>query len=212
MLFLLLYALIYLYFIILMLVKILKKKTGIVGFITGIIGLVITTVYVCYNGYIFNNDIAFSEYNIDNNVYDNSHIEKLYSNGAKYKFDTNKYITIYANEKEDFSQYIKFKDLGQKQYNYDSKYYKTYYEEKNGNNYCTDLTKYTETTKYQNCDYLYEVPYTNFENKDLYDRWLTTLVLGVIIVLCNIGILIFGFLLFKSGGGNSNEVQTVPII
>ena len=81
-----------------------EKKTGIIGFIAGIIGLVITTVYVCYNGYIFNNDIAFSEFNIQNNNYDYSYISKLYSNGAQYKFDTNKYITVYENDKEDFSQ------------------------------------------------------------------------------------------------------------
>ena len=82
----------------------------------------------------------------------------------------------------------------------------------NGNNYCTDLTKNTETTIYQSCEYLYQVPYTNNQNKNLYDRWLTTLVLGVVIALCNLGLLIFGFLLFKSKEDSINEAQTVPIV
>ena len=197
-----------------------EKKTGIIGFITGIIGFVITLVYVCYNGYIFNNDVAFVEYDLvnNNNV---GGIIKLFSNGAQYKWD-NKYITIYENEKDDYGQYIKFKELGEKQYNYDSKYYKAYVNEP-----CKIPNPFSDPTQrvYADpgdpgngidpsglCDYLYSIAITDVENKDLYDRWLTTLIMGAIISICNIGILIFGFLLFKNGGVESNEPQTVAII
>ena len=188
-----------------------EKKTGIIGFITGIIGFIITLVYVCYNGYIFNNDVAFVEYDLAG-IYRGG-INKLFSNGAQYKWDTSKYITVYENEKDDYAEYIKFKELGEKQYNYDSKYYKTYQNER-----CKVISGFVTSTHYDPdggsnyCDYIYSAPITDFENKDLYDRWLTTLILGVFISLCNIGLLIFGFLLFKNGGGESNEPQTVAII
>ena len=83
-----------------------EKKTGIIGFITGIIGFIITLVYVCYNGYIFNNDVAFLEYDLASTNY-NGGINKLFSNGAQYKWDTSKYITVYENEKDDYAEYIK---------------------------------------------------------------------------------------------------------
>ena len=193
-----------------------EKKTGIIGFITGIIGFVITLVYVCYNGYIFNNDVAFVEYDLvnNNNV---GGIIKLFSNGAQYKWDSTKYITVYENEKDDYAEFIKFKELGEKQYNYDSQYYKSYQTElcKIPAGFGTTVpisSAYTPTGATSSCNYLYSDALTSFENKDLYDRWLTTLILGVIIILCNIGILIFGILLFKNGGGESNEPQAVAII
>ena len=187
-----------------------EKKTGIIGLVTGIIGLIITLVYVCYNGYIFNNDAAFYEYDLTNNY--QGGIIKLFSNGAQYKWDSAKYITIYENEKDDFAQYIKFNELGEKQYNYDSKYYKTYQNELCRIQTSLPGTQYTPSGGTTPCEYLYSPAITNYENKDLYDRWLTTLILGIIICLCNIGILIFGILLFKSGEGVSNEPQTVAIV
>ena len=61
------------------------------------------------------------------------------------------------------------------------------------------------------CEYIFpDKAYISTDNKDLYDRWTTTLILSIFIVLCNIGLLIFGFLLFK-GGENSNEPKTVEI-
>lgn len=176
-----------------------EKKTGMIGFVTGIIGFIITLVYVCFNGYIFNNDVAYGYMN--NNKY-MGRIDKLYPNGAALKCETSCNIHVYDNDKSDFSQYAKYKDLGDKQYNYNSKYHKTF---TNDNSYCKDRTG-TATS----CEYSNYVEYISFENKDLYDRWITTLILSVFIVICNIGLLIFGFLLFK-GGSESNEPKTVEI-
>ena len=186
-----------------------EKKTGIIGFITGIIGFIITLVYVCYNGYIFNNDIAFAEYDFDHELYYGG-INKLYPNGATHKFDGTKYINAYENDNTEYSQWAKFKDLGAKQYNYDSKLYKNYnfVSKTYANCERVPLTISTPVS----CEYIYEDnPYVSVENKDLYDRWLTTLILAIFIVISNIGLLIFGFLLFKSSS-SSNEGQTVQII
>jgi hypothetical protein len=186
-----------------------EKKTGIIGFITGIIGFIITLVYVCYNGYIFNNDIAFAEYNFVNELYYGG-INKLYPNGATHKFDGTKYINAYENDNTEYSQWAKFKDLGAKQYNYDSKLYKNYNFDSKTYANCESVPPTISTPVL--CEYIYEDnPYVSVENKDLHDRWLTTLILAIFIVISNIGLLIFGFLLFKSSSG-SNEGQTVQII
>jgi len=185
-----------------------EKKTGIIGFATGIIGFIITLVYVCFNGYIFNNDVAYGN---DNTPYYGL-IPKLYSNGAIYKNDGSTFITIYENDKSDFSEYAKYKDLGSKQYNYDSKYYKSYEYSKTTSDIIDDSKRCIDlyVPAHSSCEYVYHSPFTSFENKDLYDRWLTTLILSIVIVACNIGLLIFGFLLFKNGQ-DSNEPKTVEI-
>ena len=182
-----------------------EKKTGIIGFITGIIGFILTLVYVCFNGFIFNNDIAYGFMNGDK--YE-GRIKKLYSNGAIYKCEDNTCnpgVSVYENDKSDFSEFVKYKDLGDKQYNYDSKYYKSYYT----------TTSCRDSDSHAGCTYIfpnnqYTQPIISFENKDLHDRWATTLILSIFIVACNIGLLIFGFLLFK-GGSESNEPKTVEI-
>ena len=176
-----------------------EKKTGIIGFVTGIIGFIITLVYVCFNGYIFYNDVAYGYMN--GNKYE-GRLERLYPNGALYKCDdTNSNIQVYENDKSDFSKYVKYKDLGQKQYNYDSKYYKAY----SSGSTCRG------SGNPPTCEYVYPAYVkTSIYNKDLYDRWTTTLILSIFIVLSNIGLLIFGFLLFKDGE-NSNEPKTVEI-
>ena len=180
-----------------------EKKTGIIGCVTGIIGFIITLVYVCFSGYIFDNDIAFSGV---------SRIKKLFHNGAEYKKEGSTFIHIYENDKGDDSEYAKFKDLGGKQYNYDSKYYKTYSSSSFSTNDCKyDPGGSIPLTSYSSCDYVYTTVYTSIENKDLYDRWLTTLILNIFIVACNIGLLIFGFLLFKNGA-DSSEGQAVQIV
>lgn len=178
-----------------------QKKTGLIGFITGIIGFIITLVYVSYNGYIFNNDIAYAEYSFNNHTY-NGQVDKLYPNGATRKNDgNNNFIYPYDNDNSDNSQYVKFKDLGEKQYNYNSKLYKAYY---NGDISCHSASS--------SCEYIFGLaPTVYVENKALYDRWLTTLILSIFIVISNIGLLIFGFLLFKSSA-DANEGQAVQIV
>ena len=191
------------------------KKTGLLGLISGIIGFIITLVYVIYSGYIFTNDPAYVTVDPENlDLIEHPNLKRLYPNGARYKWDgldnTGKYITINENEKGDFDQYVKFKDLGQKQYNYNTDYYKNY--QVANVCYLGSSSPASLTSKISDCDYLFYTPSEKIENKYIYDRWLTALILAVIIIAFNIALAIFGFLLFKENGGQKSDLETVPII
>ena len=201
-----------------------EKKTGLIGLITGIIGFILTLVYVCFSGYIFTNDPAYDRFNTDPIP---SGLIKLYPNGAKYKWegdDTNgKYITVNENDKGEYANMLLYKDLGKKQYNYNGDYYETYMKkvpssstninECNINrNYRPSGTLPITTSASTKCDYLYYTPVTGVENKFIYDRWLTALILSIVIVICNIGLIIFGFLLFKSSEEASPPTEQTPIV
>ena len=186
-----------------------EKKTGLIGLISGAIGFVLTFLYVCYSGYIFNNDPSY--------------IKKLYPNGALYKWVGTKYIKVYANEKGDDVEYVKYKDLGKNIYNYDSKKYEVYHKttapSSTGINECnignsfdpsSATTRYTSTTG--NCDYLFPKPSSSVENKYIYDRWLTSLILAVIIFICDIALAIFGLLLFLQKGEQTPSSEQLPVI
>ena len=158
-----------------------EKNTGLVGLITGIIGFVLTFIYFVYSAYIFTNDTPG--------------IEKLFPNGASKKYLSHSgfttAITAYEGDKGDDAQYIKYNELGQKQYNYDSDYYRIYHY---NNNRCLD-TQSPDST----CEYQYARPKEDNENKYIYDKWTNTLVFSFLISICNIGLIVFGILLFKGG-------------
>lgn len=193
------------------------KKTGLIGLISGIIGFIITLVYVSYSGYIFTNDPAYGRVDPATLSFNGPlNLIKLYPNGAKYKWNSlddtgNNYITVYENEKGNFEQYVKYKDLGGKQYNYNTDYYKTYKKSSN----CIISLNYIHPDgigKTGTCDYLYVEATEKVENKYVYDRWLTALILAVIIVAFNIALAIFGFLLFKENEAQKTDFETIPII
>ena len=98
--------------------KSIEKYIGLIGTIAGAIILIITIIYVGYSANIFDNDYIR-----------NSNYQKLYSNGAEYKWDGSNFVHDYDEKKqtdEDSDiQYIKFKDLGKKQYNYNTKFHKS---------------------------------------------------------------------------------------
>ena len=95
--------------------KYFEKITGIIGLATGIIGFILTLVYVCYSGYIFTKDHA-----LDSNL---SSILKLNGEGAFAEWDSSKgqYKCLYYKEKDENSHLAKYSDLGKKQYNYQKK-------------------------------------------------------------------------------------------
>ena len=174
-----------------------EKTTGLIGLIGGAIGFVLTLVYVCYSGYIFNNDVAYGEFDIFQKT------EKLFPNGAFYKKDDNIKVPVFYNDKEYLGEYIKYKDLGGCQYNYNKKLYQAY-EYYDGNCQKDDNIN-------NNCEYFYDSPADNNMNKYLYDRWCLSLVLSVFITAANIGLLIFGLLIFKNNGDSSSEVQPAKL-
>ena len=176
-----------------------KKKIGLFGLISGIICFILTFVYMNFNSYIFNNDIAYKtlEYSTNGVVTgsNDKRIKKLFSNGAERKREGNRYIYPYQNEKEeDFN--IKYNDLGKKQYNYSKDYYIIY---KSGNP-CTIAgdNYYIDNGMRKDCEYIYAPPETNIINKQLYDSWVTTIVFGSFIFSCNIELALLGFEFYKN--------------
>ena len=94
----------------------------------------------------------------------------------------------------------KFRDLGKKQYNYDSEYYKLS-QDSNSEVYNCKIVGNKYNSK--DCEYLWHtIPsdYASIDNKYAYDRWLTSIILSIFIVACGLGLAVFGFFLFKNEG------------
>ena len=191
-----------------------EKFSGLIGLISGAICFILTFIYIIYSCYIFDNDIYRDS--------SGGGVVKLYSNGALYKWEDSKYKRNYDEEENTNKPYlnldlIKYKDLGKKQYNYNSKMYKSYNEpdvndEIRNCNYNT-YTSPTVRRTYRDgsstpCDYIWPLSYDDpgYEHKYLFDKWITSIIFGVLILVCVIGLAIFGFLLFSGGSGNKGHV------
>ena len=192
-----------------------EKITGIIGLATGVIGFVLTLVYICYSGYIFTNEIAPNDYDSGfGNSFD--YLMKLNGDGAFAEKDGNEYKCLYYKKDKENSILAKYSDLGKKQYNYEKK---RHYPEDNDEfndcivdtddayDVCQSAEKFTLTslphphTWTRDCKYIYLNDIADgFGNKYLFDRWVTTIIFSCFIIACCIGLAIFGFLLFKSDG------------
>ena len=183
-----------------------EKVSGIIGLATGVIGFVMTLVYICYSGYIFTKDVAYREYDGSGTTSDT--IFKLNGDGvfAKKQSDGNYKCIYYDKDKKD-AIYAKYNDLGKKQYNYEKK---RHYDNSEYTNcevskslvQCNSEGILSLTTGIiPSCDNIYlNSPSNDFDNKYLFDRWITTFIFSCFICACCIGLAIFGFLLFKSDG------------
>ena len=187
-----------------------EKITGIIGLATGVIGFILTLVYICYSGYIFTKETAPDDYD---SGFSNSMI-KLNGDGAFAEKDGNEYKCLYYKKDKDNSILAKYSDLGKKQYNYEKK--RHYPEDNDEFKYCLALANdaYTvckNSEKFslsglthswtRDCKYIYLSEKANgFGNKYLFDRWVTTIIFSCFIIACCIGLAIFGFLLFISDG------------
>ena len=159
-----------------------EKNTGLVGLITGVVGFVLTFLYFVYSAYIFTKDTYVTDISTMSGG-----ITKKFPNGAIYKIDGTR---PYLNDKGDDAQYIKYYELGQKQYNYDSDFYRIYH---------TDTTCRTSVSAHSSCHYRWASAPSDSSNKYLYDKWVNTLIFSFVISVSNIGLIVFGFLLFKGG-------------
>lgn len=203
--------------------KPLEKQSGLIGLISGVITAVLTVVYVAFSAMIFSNEPVSRNDNDYKILYPNKASVKY--NGAKYIFDYDKE----KSEKEDYDiPYIKYKDLGKKQYNYDSEIYQSSKDSESEYSNCkvdiynTDFDTYPSPKKYtlpsdtnsnsRECKYLWHTIVSNSstDNKYLYDRWLTCIIFCVLIAVCGIGLIIFGFLLFKGSSDSQPSPSTVP--
>ena len=187
--------------------KDLVSTTGLIGLVCGVIGFVLTFVYVILNG------IVYTSY-----YHDYQPIIKTDGEGAWAKMlSSGKYECMYFDTKGNFhSYYAKYSDLIKKQYNYNKDLTKEYQEnyekrncilqdpedncDENGNYETTTGKKYIDANgQIQDCKYIYSgYITTSITNKDISDRFLTALILSLIVCLANIGLALFGFLLFRT--------------
>jgi uncharacterized membrane protein (DUF485 family) len=202
-------------------------NTGLIGLGCGVVGFVLTFVYVIFNG------LVYTQY------YDDR-IIKRDGDGIFAELEGNEYKCKYFDEKGNIHALIaKYSDLGKKQYNYNKDLIKSYeadevknckvskgcdpYDYDDTNDYmrcvqnqglmpsifaiCNEES-YTPPTGYftylsgsntVKCNNLYvEYDERGIENKDISDRFLTALILSLIVCLANIGLALFGFLLFRA--------------
>ena len=193
-------------------------KTGLIGFICGIIGFIFTFVYLILNGLVYTNYGPYNSSTGSPSFY-SSYI-KADSDGAFAEKEGSKYKLIYFDKKENYyALFTTFSDFGKKQYNYDRDMYKAHqtdsscylreYISYDANGYIT-----SPSISNTNCKKLYQVPTTEISNKDISDRFLTALILSLFVCIANIGLALFGFLLWKSPDGFSaleKPPQTVVV-
>ena len=175
------------------------KVTGIIGLASGVIGFVLTIVYVGYSAYIFDNDY--------------SGVTLLYDNGAILRYVDGKYVRPWKSEdlaENAHADKAKYRELGKKQYNYNSKIYKQYLSSDNDIDFKKCINRNEgDTNKLGDCEYIWEQSpdypkYTDCSYKYGYDRWLTSIILSCLIFVCALGVAVFGLFLFLKGDSNSS--------
>jgi hypothetical protein len=195
-------------------------KTGLIGFICGIIGFIFTFVYLILNGLVYTN------YGLKEPLTGSSSSNYYYtyfkadSDGALAELEGTSYKLIYFDKKENYyALFATFSDLGKKQYNYDRDMYKASLTDSScyiSGSISYDANGYITSPSISNtnCKKLYKEPTTEISNKDISDRFLTALILSLFVCIANIGLALFGFLLWKSPDGFSTlekPPQTVVV-
>ena len=215
-----------------------EKVTGIIGLACGVIGFILTIIYIIYSGYIFTHDGPGKEYDLNSlspitsrlsrfDTSSTSTIIKLNKDRAFAEWKDNKFKCLYyKDEDHEESLYAKYNDLGKKQYNYhkDFEYADIDSDYKNCRlgsfpshtssaasifSFCKnpDITNNKVNTK--ECKYLYFARNINEDDVSLkykYDKWVTNIIFGCFILVLNLGLALFGFLLFKQTDGQSGAV------
>lgn len=167
------------------------KIASFAGLGAGIVGFVLTFVYVIESGLVFNDIAILADV-----------IPRIDSDGVWAEWDGSKYKCKYFKEKKTESFNVRYSDFGNKflRYNKDIQFGEKYDIMKqcrsHDDDYCTNGARKTyrdDITK--NCDKLYYYEDTNDNYyKIIYDRWLTTIILSCIIFILDIGLAVFGFL------------------
>ena len=182
------------------------SNTGLIGLGCGVVGFVLTFVYVIFNGLVYTN-YGGTTYKID-------------GDGAFAELEGGKYKCLYYDDKtlNIYSFYAKYSDFGKKQYNYNKDLeedlkkvqscredprvctiYDSDIDFRVGKEYYEPLS--IPKNEGNDCKFLYTIDtLTNqgIDKKDISYRFLTTLILSIFVCLANIGLALFGFLLFKA--------------
>ena len=171
------------------------SKTGIIGLGCGIVGFIFSFVYVVLNGLVY----TTVDTGIAKRDSDGAYAERIGS-GTNFKclyYDNHNYHEVYAT----------ISDLIKKQYNYDKDLNKAIILQDPNCIYGSTGTALDGPSSCENsdtisggsnCKYLYIYPNDQITHKDISDRFLTTLLLSLFVCLANIGLAIFGFLLFRT--------------
>jgi len=198
------------------------STTGLIGLVCGFVGFVLTFVYVILNGLVYttvdtpyykmDGDGAFAELKGDK-------YECFY-----YDKPENRHSLIAKLSDLNKKQYNYNKDLLEKYLSNEvlqcTRDPDICLQSDNGNIAKGDTTNggpftYTENSETKDCKYLYsktheihgyppssypEIEEWRYEiyNKDISDRFLTVLILSLFVCLANIGLALFGFLLFRT--------------
>ena len=210
------------------------SNTGLIGLICGVVGFVLTFVYVIFNG------LVYTTVYMDGMLLGEGILKRDGDYVIAEKEGSSNFKCLYFDNKDNGnSKYAKISDLGKKQYNYDKDGMKDY--DSNDADDCSDDLSFTapsgETThiydliaslcttkekptlaevnsefsdidntitnKFDNCQKIYiaeDKLETEIKNKDLSDRFLTTLILNLFVCLASLGLALFGFLLFRTPG------------
>ena len=197
-----------------------EKIIGIIGFASGVICFIMTLVYICYSGFIFTNDP--------------SGVAKLDKDGFYAELKDGVYKCIFYDENDPYAVYATFSELNKKQYNYNkdnyfltagseiydcnTRYYTYAYNQDfesdyDAEAYCTSKyspfpalgTTHAASHNGEACKRLFSRQQnSSIENKYIYDMWVTSIIFGVFVIACSIGLALFGFLIFKSDGSNGH--------
>lgn len=184
-----------------------SPKMGLIGLGCGILGFVLTFVYVILNGIVYTtyyNEYTYMIYKRDS---DGAFAEKKGDYFECLYFDTSR---------NTHAMYAKFSDLNKKQYNYNKDITESYREGEAKNCQEDPLECISNNGKIpvgpskNNCPKLYVsgTPTDEIGNKDLSDRFLTTLLLSLFVCLANIGLALFGFLLYKTPEDSQTKTET----
>ena len=171
------------------------SKTGIIGLGCGIVGFIFSFVYVILNGLVFTTvDTGITKIDSDRKF------AKFVRHGDNIG-DPDIFKCIYFEKGNDHAEIAKVSDFIKKQYNYDKDLYSPNDDCSSSNN-CNDdgLITFPILSSGSSCDYLYsdDGAVNTIILKDIFDRFLTTLLLSLFTCLANIGLAIFGFLLFRT--------------
>lgn len=168
------------------------SKTGLIGLLCGLIGFIFSFIYLVYNGIVYTN------------YYDDP-IAKRDSGGVyAEKASSGQFKCLYFDDINNaYSVYATFSDLIQKQYNYEKDKYESveHPELCITNEYvkrCSKNEYITVDSSRTSCDNLYANPIYDFKNKDISNRFLTTLILSLLVCLADIGLALVGFLIYRT--------------
>ena len=194
------------------------KIVRLIGIGSGIIGFVLTLVYIIYSGIILTKDaddktfinvmliikkklieLLLNEDSFCHTYSDYGNIHLKYRSKDIYPKEEKIYKFIGLLQSSIYT-YAQCKTINETDNLDDSKenYYETYA------NFTANKNEKGE------CDYLYYTSGSNVNHKrNIYDRWIITIILGCFIFILDIGFAIFGFLIFKHKGSSGCSISYI---